>query len=226
MGREAPQDSSSRVAPVSDPPQPLLPGRAADRSVEDFDDSYIGTPSWDIGRPQPLFVALANQGAVRGRVLDAGCGTGEHALMAASRGLDATGVDASPRAIEIAKGKAIERGVTARFLVWDALTLADLNEQFDTVVDSGLFHVFDDDRRARYVTSLATVVGAGGRVLLACFSDGQPGGWGPRRVREAELRDAFADGWIVESIEATHFQTNLEPDGAIAWLARIGRVTR
>jgi SAM-dependent methyltransferase len=203
----------------------LLPGRAADRSVEDFDDSYIGTPAWDIGRPQPLFLALADQGAIRGRVLDAGCGTGEHALMAASRGLEVTGIDASPRAIEMAKGKALERGVTARFLVWDALALPDLKEQFDTVIDSGLFHVFDDNRRARYVSSLATVVGAGGRVLLACFSDCQPGVWGPRRVGEAELRDAFADGWVVESIEAAQFQTNLAPGGAEAWLARIGRVT-
>ena len=83
------------------------------------------------------------------------------------------------------------------------MALGDLKEQFDTVIDSGLFHVFDDDRRARYVSSLATVVGAGGRVLLACFSDGQPGVWGPRHVREAELRDAFAAGWFVESIEAT-----------------------
>jgi SAM-dependent methyltransferase len=170
-------------------------------------------------------VALADQGAVRGRVLDAGCGSGEHALMAASRGLDATGIDASPRAIEMAKRKATERGVTARFLVWDALALAGLKEQFDTVIDSGLFHVFDDERRARYVTSLATVVGVGGRVLLACFSDGQPGGWGPRRVREAELRDAFADGWVVESIEATQFRTNLDPDGAKAWLACVRRDT-
>jgi len=203
----------------------LPPGPAADRSVEDFDDSYLDTPAWDIGRPQSFFVALANEGAIRGRVLDAGCGTGEHALLAASRGLEATGIDASPRAIEIARGKAIERGVTARFLVWDALALADLKEQFDTVIDSGLFHVFDDDRRGRYVASLAAVVAPGGRVLLACFSDRQPGVWGPRRVREAELRDAFADGWVVESIEATRFQTNLDPAGAQAWLARIGRVT-
>lgn len=121
---------------MSDPSHPLLPGQAADRSVEDFDDSYIGTPAWDIGRPQPLFVALANDGVIRGRVLDVGCGTGEHALMAASRGLEATGIDASPRVIEIAKGKAIERGVIARFLVWDALAFADLKEQFDTVIDT------------------------------------------------------------------------------------------
>jgi SAM-dependent methyltransferase len=132
----------------------------------------------------------------------------------------------TPRAIEIAQRKGADRGVTARFLVWDALALRDLGQQFDTVIDSGLFHVFDDARRARYVSSLADAVGTGGRVLLACFSDRQPGVWGPRRVREAELRDAFADGWIVESIEPTRFQTNLGPGWAEAWLARIRRDTR
>jgi cyclopropane fatty-acyl-phospholipid synthase-like methyltransferase len=49
--------------------------------------------------------------------------------------------------------------------------LADLNDQFDTVVDSGLIHVFDDEGRACYVTSLGAVVRPRGRVLLACFSD-------------------------------------------------------
>jgi cyclopropane fatty-acyl-phospholipid synthase-like methyltransferase len=111
--------------------------------------------------------------------------------------------------------------VRARFVVWDALALADLNEQFDTVLDSGLFHVLDDERRARYVTSLATVVRPRGHVLLACISDHQPGDWGPRRVRQAELRNAFANGWVVESIEAVQFHINLEPPLAEAWLARI-----
>jgi SAM-dependent methyltransferase len=141
--------------------------------------------------------------------------------MAAAQGLDATGVDASPRAIQIATRKATDRGITARFLVWNALALADLNEQFDTVLDSGLFHVFDDERRAQYVASLAAVVRPGGRVLLACFSDRQPGNWGPRRVRQAELRDAFANGWVIESIEPVRFQTNLDPPIAEGWLARI-----
>jgi SAM-dependent methyltransferase len=57
------------------------------RRPEDFDALYAGTPPWDIGRPQPAFLALAEAGAVRGRVLDVGCGTGEHALMAAGSGL-------------------------------------------------------------------------------------------------------------------------------------------
>jgi SAM-dependent methyltransferase len=135
-----------------------MPRHAADRGIQDFDESYLGTPPWDIGRPQPMFSALMEDGEIRGRVLDAGCGTGEHTLMVAAHGLDATGIDASPRAIGIAKHKATDRDVGARFLVWDALALADLNERFDTVLDSGLFHVFDDERRAQYVTSLTTVV--------------------------------------------------------------------
>ena len=206
---------------MSDIPRGAVPGRAVDRSVEDFDESYVGTPPWDIGRPQPVFAALVEEGAISGRVLDAGCGTGEHTLMVAARGLHATGIDASPKAIEIAKRKATDRGVAAHFIVLDALALADLNEQFDTVLDSGLFHVFDDERRARYITSLASVVRPRGRVLLACFSDRQPGDWGPRRVRQAELRDAFADGWVIESIEPVQLHTNLDPPVAEAWLARI-----
>ena len=42
------------------------------RRPEDFDALYAGTPPWDIGRPQPAFLALAEAGQVRGRVLDVG----------------------------------------------------------------------------------------------------------------------------------------------------------
>src|SRR6266511_3560997 len=87
------------------------------------DDLYTGTPPWDIGRPQPAFLALAEASAIQGRVLDVGCGTGEHVLMAAGLGLEATGVDAAATAIDAAKRKARDRGRTARFLVWDALRL-------------------------------------------------------------------------------------------------------
>jgi len=193
------------------------------RRTEDFDALYAGTPPWDIGRPQPAFLALAQEGAVRGRMLDVGCGTGEHVLMAAGLGLEATGVDAAPTAIDAARRKARDRGLTARFLVWDALRLAALGELFDTVLDSGLFHVFQDDERPAFVDGLGAVTRPGGRYLMLCFSDRQPGAWGPRRVTQAEIRDSFDDGWRVDSIEPARFDVTIDPDGALAWLAAITR---
>jgi SAM-dependent methyltransferase len=185
-----------------------------------------GTPApWDIGRPQPAFARLADEGRLTGCLLDAGCGTGENALLAASRGADVTGVDIAPAAIARARAKAAERGLAARFEVADALGLGRLGFTADTVIDSGMFHVFGDEDRARYVASLAAVLRPAGVCYLVCFSDRQPGTWGPRRVRAEELRAAFSDGWAVESITAGTFEIN-PVDGTTqvqAWLAAIRR---
>jgi len=152
-----------------------------------------------------------------GKVLDVGCGTGEHALLAASLGHDALGVDIAPSAIELAKAKAAHRGLDVRFLVVDALQLADLRERFDTVVDCGLFHVFDDDDRWRFVRSLASVVPTGGCYHMLCFSERQPGDWGPRRVTQDEIRASFAEGWVVDTIETAVIDITIDPAGAQAW---------
>ena len=180
---------------------------------------------WDIGRPQPAFVRLADSGLLGGRVLDAGCGTGEHTLLAAASGAEAVGVDISPRAIEQARRKAAERGITARFEVGDVLHLGDLGLTGDTVIDSGLCHVLDDGQRAQYVASLASVLRPGGTCYLMCFSDRQPGAFGPRRIRQDELITAFSDGWAIVSITADSFELTREFSAATAraWLATIRR---
>jgi cyclopropane fatty-acyl-phospholipid synthase-like methyltransferase len=184
---------------------------------------YTSTPPWDIGRPQPAFLKLARAGVLRGRVVDVGCGTGEHVLMAADLGLEVTGIDLARAAIATAEGKARARGVTARFLIWNALELEALNEQFDTVLDCGLFHVFEDDERPRFVDSLRKAVPSGGRYHMLCFSDRQPGDRGPRRVTQHEIRANFDDGWRIDSIEATKIDVTYDPDGAHAWLASVTR---
>jgi SAM-dependent methyltransferase len=156
-------------------------------------------------------------------VLDVGCGTGEHALMAALLGHETVGIDMSTRAVELARTKGAERGVEARFVVADALRLAGLCEQFDTVLDCGLFHVLDDGERERFVASLAEVIPPGGRYHMLCFSDRQPGDWGPRRVTEGEIRASFADGWTVDSIERTVLDITIDPAGALAWQVAVTR---
>jgi cyclopropane fatty-acyl-phospholipid synthase-like methyltransferase len=190
------------------------------------DDLYAGRPPWDIGRPQPAFQSVADAGAIRGRVLDVGCGTGEHALMAAALGLDATGVDLASVALRIAAEKARARGLTVRFAQHDARRLADLGESFDTVLDCGLFHVFRSEDRAAFVDNLWRVVVPGGRYFMLGFSDRQPGTAGPHRLTRDEIAASFADGWRLDSIEPATIEITTDPAGVRAWLVSATRTSR
>ena len=121
--------------------------------------------------------------------------------------------------------------MTATFLVMDALMLKDSLKEFDNVIDSGLFHVFNDDDRRCYVEGLATVLKPGGRLFLLCFSDEEPGTQEPRRVSKNELHDAFTEVWSIESIEPSRYE--VRPDlkelifsdgGPKVWFVVIKRV--
>jgi len=186
-----------------------------------FESAYLGTPPWDIGRPQPAIVRLAETGQITGSVLDVGCGTGENILFLAEQGFVATGIDGAPTAIEKARAKAKGRALEVRFELADALDLSVPGGQFDTVIDSGLFHVFADEERPRFRDSLGRVLRSGGTYFLMCFSDQEPGDWGPRRVTQAEIRSVFSGAWRVNYIQPSAFDIN--GGQAQAWLASISR---
>jgi SAM-dependent methyltransferase len=177
-----------------------------DRST--FESAYAGQAPWDIGRPQKALLGIADR--IAGSVLDAGCGTGENALYFAGRGCTVTGIDFLEEPITRSIRKATERGLPATFLVKDALKLVTWTERFDNVMDSGLFHVFSDEDRRRYVEGLATVLKPGGKLFLLCFSDEEPGTQGPRRVSKEELHAAFAEDWNIESVEPSRYE--VRPD--------------
>jgi 2-polyprenyl-3-methyl-5-hydroxy-6-metoxy-1,4-benzoquinol methylase len=219
-----------------------------------FDTAYAdgGTPTWDLGRPQGAVVRLLDAGAFGptgafgpagggsasggaegagtagggSAVLDAGCGTGEHALLLAERGHRVVGVDLAAEAIGRAAAKAEARGLAAEFHVHDAMDLAALGRTFDVALDVGLFHTLGDEDRPRYAASLAAAVRPGGHAFVLCWSDRNPFGFGPRRITRRELRAAFraAAGWRVEEIVAEALETRLPTGSVAAWLARLSRV--
>jgi cyclopropane fatty-acyl-phospholipid synthase-like methyltransferase len=197
-----------------------------DRST--FETAYAGKAPWDVRKPQGSIAKSAD--LVTSPVLDAGCGSGENALFLAARGHQVIGIDFVDEAIGMARRKAAERDLTAEFLVKDALTLGHWEERFTTVIDSGLFHVFSDEDRARYVAGLTHVTAPGGRLLLLCFSDEEPGTQGPRRVSQREIRAAFAGAWAIEEIRAARADVRADLEGVSfteggpkAWFAIIRR---
>jgi SAM-dependent methyltransferase len=200
-----------------------------------FDDAYkTRTAPWVIDEPQPAIVELQRAGWIHSEVLDIGCGTGEHTILLTRLGYDVLGIDFSPHAVEQARASAAEKGVDARFEVADAMNLGS-DPGYQTVVDSALFHIFDDADRARYVSSLHAAVRPGGLVHVLALSDAGRG-FGPQ-VSEADIRGAFGEGWVLEALDTTTYRGVVQEAQADAiglpvgtrvdepaWLARVRRV--
>ncbi|MFI5992738.1 class I SAM-dependent methyltransferase [Streptomyces sp. NPDC051362] len=192
---------------------------------QELDDLYAVRPPWEIGRPQPAFLDLARSGAIRGRVLDVGCGTGEHALMCAGLGLDVTGIDLAATALRTAEDKAQRRGAAVRFLHHDARRLTDLGERFDTVLDSGLFHLLAPDDRPAFTGGLHETLRPGGRYFMLCFSDREPesGRRGPHRLSRDDITEAFEGALRIDSVEPATIDITLDKVGIRAWRVAMTR---
>lgn len=190
-----------------------------------FHDIYQQTPPWEIGKPQPEVERLLEEGRFVGKVLDIGGGTGENALLLAGRGLAVTSFDLVPAAVDRARHKAAQRGLVVDFRVASALDMECWTEQFDTALDSGVFHVFSDDDRPRYLAGLRQVLRPGGTYFLLCFSDWETSEIGPRRLSEAEIRNWFERDFDITDLRRTRYASLAHPGGAHAWLAVMCRRT-
>lgn len=202
--------------------------------LDRFDEAYRSRSApWVIGEPQPAIVEVERAGWIHSTVLDVGCGTGEHTILLTRLGYQVLGVDFAPRAVEQARANAADKGVDARFEVADAMNLGAPGYQ--TIVDSALFHIFDDADRTRYVSSLHAAVRSGGLVHVLALSDAGRG-FGPE-VSETDIRDAFGDGWVLEALDSATYRGVVQEAQADAiglpvgtrvdepaWLARARRV--
>lgn len=187
-----------------------------------WDEVYNGTPPWDLDHPQPAFQALVQNGEIKpGRALDIGCGRGENAIMLAMNGCDVTGIDLAENAISDAKAKALERNVKVHFVVEDVFQMDWLFEEdeFDIVIDSGLFHVMADEERQVFAQQVHRVLKKGGKYFMLCFSDLEPGEYKlPRRLSKTEIADTFSPLFNIIYIKDAVFDSQLSPSSRKAYL--------
>jgi SAM-dependent methyltransferase len=180
---------------------------------------------WDIGGPQPVVQQLVALGAVKGEVLDPGTGPGHHAIHYALKGLSATGIDASPAAIERAKQNAKKAGASVDFQVADATKLEGLENRFDTVVDSAFYHVFSDDPELQkaYARALHRATKPGARLYMYEFGEHNVNGFRmPMGLSETAFREVLpAAGWDITYLGPTTYQGNVSVEAFETLAARM-----
>jgi ubiquinone/menaquinone biosynthesis C-methylase UbiE len=186
-----------------------------------WDESYKGTPPWDVGHPQPVFQALVGNGEIKpGIALDIGCGRGENAIMLAKSGCDVTGIDLVQDAISDAKEKALKMDIDVNFVVGDVLQMDQLfsDVKFDFVIDSGLFHTMTDEERPLFARQVHGVLKKGGKYFMLCFSDAEPGEYGPRRVSKSEIEHTFLPFFEIIYIKNAYFDSRFGSGSRKAYL--------
>jgi SAM-dependent methyltransferase len=194
-----------------------------------FDSIYRDTPPWDIGAAQPAMMALVDEYPPAGPVLDVGCGSGDLAIALAQRGVQVLGVDVVEAAIAHARLKAEsqppEVGRLLEFQVADALRPTLLGRRFGAVVDSGFYHVFEQDNRDVLARELEGALLPGGRYYLLAFATEFDMPNTPLKVTEDELRARFTveNGWRILAVRPAQFESRYAPVPALAaCIERIG----
>jgi len=163
-----------------------------------FDMMYrIGRPIWDTPTPPEVRDAVEGPSALPpGRALDLGCGTSTNVVYLAQHGWDATGVDFSAKAIELAKSKAA--GIPgAAFIEADVTKLAEsgIAGPFDLVIDNGCYHSLAPKGRTAYVPEVAAVMKPGALLMM----------WEGIMIADNEIPDRFGYTFAIERIEPKSF---------------------
>jgi SAM-dependent methyltransferase len=101
------------------------------------------------------------------RVLDLACGHGRLALPLAERGLDVTGVDLSPRSLELARAAADSQGLNVTFVRSDMREI-DFDGEFDAAysVYTSFGYFEEDGENQRVLDAVSRALRPGGCFLI------------------------------------------------------------
>lgn len=133
---------------------------------------------WSKGRFEDIAITLADMHTAMveaarpqpgERWLDLACGPGQLAELAAGAGAAVTGIDISPRLIEVARERAAAGGFDIDYRLGDVEHLDGIDDASFDVVSSSVGLIFAPDQ-AQAVRELARVTRPGGRLVMTAWT--------------------------------------------------------
>jgi SAM-dependent methyltransferase len=175
-----------------------------------WEETYEGTAPedlpWFSPTPDPdLLTALDKYAPNPGFALDLGSGPGIHAIALAKRKWKVTAIDIAPGAARMAGRLAKESGVDINFITADILAYRPKPASYDLVHDRGFLHTLHPSSWSRWVDVVATALRPGGLLIAKEFQYNPLRYYGPRGLRESELRGIVDARFAILSMEKSCF---------------------
>jgi 2-polyprenyl-3-methyl-5-hydroxy-6-metoxy-1,4-benzoquinol methylase len=146
---------------------------------------------WHSEEPSPFLVKVIQERKKTGTALDLGCGAGVFSIYLAKSGYQVTGLDFIPKALEMARQLAKEKGADVNWVQADLLTWNPATK-FDIILDSGCLHTIS--KKKKFKENIVRWLAPGGDFILGHFGRRNFWDWrpvGPIRRSKDELENLF-----------------------------------
>ena len=144
------------------------------------------------------------------RLLEVGCGMGTDLLQFARGGAICTGLDLTPRSIEISRHRFNLYGVPGTFLIADGERLPFADNSFDVVYSNGVLHHTPDTAGA--VQEIHRVLRPGGIAKVMLYYRHSLNYWGEIMLHRGLLRGQLLRGDTPEEIMGRFVEVGEETD--------------
>jgi SAM-dependent methyltransferase len=167
----------------------------------DWNERYrTGDTPWDRGTPSPPLEDYLKKHSLSGRGLVPGCGSGHDVRLLARRGLDVTGLDFAPLALE--RARALPPIGRESYLLANLFELPpDLTSRFDWVWEHTCFCAIHPSNRDHYARAIAKVLKPFGRLIGVFYidPDAKPDEGPPFKTRVEDVPHYFETEFELES---------------------------
>ena len=193
-------------------------GYARDDWQKHYDNDDL---QWDLGQVAPPFIRLWEENKLpNGKAIIPGCGQGHEVLFLAGKGLQVTGLDYAPGAVDILSRSLEEKKLQANVLHQDFFQLDENhNAQYDLILEQAFFCAIHPSRRSAYVETATRILKKGGLLVALFYETGEKGG-PPFNTTPSDILDHFSDDFHIETLEKTPHSVEKRKDKELLGLLR------